>query len=86
MLRRTDELLSEVVTPADEAIRLIDSEESVELGRQARRHQAIPQPRTLVKEMAVFEANAKLIVARLSEEAAAFEPTLFDVVKDFSQA
>ena len=86
VLRQTDELLAEVITTADQAVRLIDFEGSIALGHQARRLHAIPPPATLAEEMAALEADAKLVIARLTDEAAAFEPTLFDVVKDFSQA
>jgi hypothetical protein len=85
VLRRTDEILSERITSADEANGLFDYEETVELAAFCRQLNKVPEPLGLREHMAELETNARTVMARLSEEVEQLESGLIDAAKDFTQ-
>lgn len=86
VLRRTDEMLGENITSSDQVADLLDYQAGIDLSHLCRRLQTIPEPAGLRAEMAEHEANARLVMQRLTEEVALLEPGLVDAAKDFTQA
>lgn len=86
VLRRTDEILDRRVSSQDQTSALFDYQETVELIGLCRQLQAIPQPLGLQAHMEQLEANAKLVISRLSDEVASLEAGLVEAAKDFTQA
>jgi hypothetical protein len=86
VLRRTDEMLAENVASEHQAHRLFDHEATANLIALARRLLTLPPPAGLSEEMAEHEADARLIMSRLTEEVAALEPGLVDAAKDFTRS
>lgn len=86
VLRRTHEMLGEKITSAEQSHVLFDYEATAHLTDLSRRLLTLPPPAGLVKEMAQLEADAQLIVARLTEEVAALEPGLVSAAQDFTPA
>jgi hypothetical protein len=84
-LRRTDEMLAENITSGDQTHILFDYEATVYLTDLSRRLLKLPPPAGLREEMAEHEADARLIMARLTQEVAALEPGLVSAAKDFTQ-
>ncbi|MFY7851484.1 MAG: hypothetical protein ACOVQ6_06810, partial [Brevundimonas sp.] len=85
-LRRTHEMLGEKITSAEQSHVLFDYEATAHLTDLSRRLLTLPPPAGLAKEMAQLEADAQLIVARLTEEVAALEPGLVSAAQDFTPA
>jgi len=85
-LRRTHEMLGENITSEEQTHVLLDYEATAYLTGLARRLLTLPPPGGLVEEMAQHEVNAQLIIARLTEEVSALEPSLVSAAKDFTQA
>jgi len=85
-LRRTHEVLGENISSEKQTHVLFDYEATAYLTGLARRLLTLPPPRGLIEEMAQHEADAQLIIARLTEEVSALEPGLVSAAKDFTQA
>lgn len=85
-LRRTHEMLGEKITSAEQTHLLFDYEATANLADLSRRLLTLPPPAGLAEEMAQLEADAQLVVARLTEEVSALEPGLVSAAKDFTQA
>lgn len=85
VLRRTHEILQERITSAKEIHCLFDYEGTVQFTALCRRLQTIPPPAGLKEEMALHEADARLIMSRLAEEVASLEPGLIDAANDFTE-
>jgi hypothetical protein len=85
-LRRTHEMLGENITSEEQNHVLFDYEATDYLAGLARRLLTLPPPGGLVEEMAQHEADAQLIMVRLTEEVSALEPGLVSAAKDFTQA
>src|SRR5699024_5742635 len=85
-LRRTHEMLGEKITSAEQSHVLLDYEATAYLTDLSRRLPTPPPPAGLAEEMAQLEADAQLMVARLTEEVSALEPGLVSAAKDFTQA
>ena len=85
-LRRTDEMLGENITSADQTHVLFDYEATIYLTDLSRRLLKLPPPAGLREEMAEHEGDARLIMARLTGEVAALESGLVSAAKDFTQA
>lgn len=86
VLRRTDEMLGENITCGDQVANLFDYQAGIDLANLCRRLRTFPEPPGLRTEMAEHEANAGLVMQRLTEEVAALEPGLVDAAKHFTQA
>ena len=86
VLRRTDDMLGENITSGDQVPNLLDYQAGIDLASLCRRLQTFPEPPGLRAEMAEHEANARLVIQRLTEEVVALEPGLVDAAKDFTQA
>jgi len=85
-LRRTHEMLCETITSPEQSLVLFDYEATAYLTDLSRRVLTLPPPAGIAEEMAQHEANAQLIVARLTEEVSALEPGLVSAAKEFTQA
>lgn len=84
-VRRTDEMLGENITSADQTHTLFDHEGTFYLTGLARRLLTLPPPVGLAEEMAEHEENARLIMERLTEEVTALEPGLVAAAEDFTE-
>lgn len=84
-LRRTHEMLDANITSGDQTHILFDYEATADLTDLSRRLLTLPPPAGLREEMAQHEAEATLIMARLTEEVDALEPGLVSAAKDFTQ-
>lgn len=85
VLRRTDEMLSENITSANQIDSLFDYAETVEFAALCRDLQTIPEPPGLRAHMAELESAAQLIMSRLTDEVAPLEAGLIDAANEFDQ-
>lgn len=85
VLRRTHEMLGENIASSGQTHLLFDYDETIELAALARQLLTLPPPVGLHEVMAQHEANARMIMSRLTEEVAALEPGMVDAANDFTQ-
>lgn len=86
VLRRTDEMLSEDIRAQDQAHSLIDYQATVDLAALSRDLQTVPEPAGLRDRMAALQADANIVVSRLTEEVAVLEDGLVDAARNFTSA
>jgi hypothetical protein len=86
VLRRTDLMLNERIANRADADRLFDFEASLELEGLCRDLTAIPVPLGLEARMQNEEAEAQLIMTRLTDEVSGMEPALIEATKSFNAA
>lgn len=85
-LRLTHEMLGENIAAEEQTHVLFDYEVTAYLTDLSRRLLTLPPRAGLAEEMARQEADAQLIMARLTEEVSPLEPGLVSAAKDFTQA
>lgn len=85
-LRRTHETLDENISSGEQTHVLFDYQATANLRDLSSRLLTLPPPAGLAEEMAQHEADARLIVSRLTEEVSALEPGLVSAAKDFTKA
>lgn len=84
-LRRTDKMLEENVTSGEQSHLLFDYDQTVYLQALSRRLLILPPPESLREEMALHEADSRLLMSRLLEEAATLEPGMVSAAQNFTR-
>ena len=84
VLKKTHEVLDYQITDENGAASLIDYQATLEIRRLCRDLMTLPEPESVVEEMAEKELMAKRYIAELQQQIADLEAGLVDVTKQFN--